>query len=309
MYPLKFYPIYFEKIWGGRDLKELKNDLPAGIIGESWEISCHKNGSSIILNGIYKGLTLKELIESYKDKILGKNGSLEFPLLLKFISSKESLSIQVHPGDSYAKLKENDNGKTEAWYVISAQEESNLVLGTKNCTKEEFIKAIKHGEVDRCLNTVKVKAGDIFYIESGLIHAIGPNVLLFEVQQSSDITYRVYDYNRGRELQLEKALEVIDFNLQSPKLEGSVEENKYYKKVKFISCKYFNLEECRVFSELDEDTENERFLLYTCLEGQGKIVYSQGEELIIKGESVLIPSSLGQFKIKGELKLIKTYVP
>lgn len=310
MYPLKFIPIYFEKIWGGRGLKALKSFLPKGNIGESWEVSCHKNGTSVITNGKYAGLTLKELINLNKDKVLGNDfEEKDFPLLLKFISANEKLSVQVHPGDDYARKEENEKGKTEAWYVIEAAEGANLIIGTENCTRDEFIKGIGEGGLDKHLKKVSVKKGDVFFIESGLIHAIGPGVVLLEIQQSSDVTYRVYDYNRGRELHIKKALDVINFGLTSKSIEGKRSLNEKYEKIEYIKCKYFALEEYDIFESMKDDTRGKEFFIYSCIEGKGKIVYSKGEESIIKGESILIPSSLGGVSILGRLKVIKTYVP
>lgn len=310
MYPLKFRPIYFEKIWGGRGLEAIKDNLPQGDIGESWEISCHGNGASIISNGKYEGVALKYLIALEKNKILGEGFiEEEFPLLLKFISASDNLSVQVHPNDYFAKDLENDRGKTEAWYVLEAEEGANLIIGTRGCSKDEFMKGIENGTLERCLNKVPVKRGDVFYIESGLIHAIGKGVALLEIQQSSDITYRVYDYNRGRELHVDKAMKVIDFTLGSNKIQGQVFTTDEYEVRKYIYCKYFALEEYIIKGKFEDNTKNEKFFLYSCIEGEGKIVYSHGEESIIKGESILIPCSLGKVEVLGQLKLIKVYVP
>lgn len=308
MYPLKFEPIYFEKIWGGKHLQELKNNVPVGNIGESWEVSCHKNGVSIVSNGRFKGATLKEVIEREGKHILGDYEGEGFPLLLKLISTSGKLSVQVHPDDIYGQKIEGDNGKTEAWYVIHAESGAALVLGTRECTKEEFKNAIKNGTLDKYLNIVPVKSGDVFFVNSGLIHAIGEGILLLEIQQNSDITYRVYDYNRGRELHLEKALEVANLKLKSNRLEGEVYANSDYEITKYVKCPYFSLDLYEIYSRIEENTEEKKFLLYSCIEGEGKIEYSEGEESIIKGESILIPSSLGHFNIVGQLKLIKVYV-
>lgn len=308
MYPLKFESRYFEKIWGGKYLLELKDNVPEGTIGESWEVSCHKNGVSIVANGRFKGVTLKEIIESERKNILGDYKGEDFPLLLKLISTSGKLSVQVHPDDIYGEKIEGGNGKTEAWYVIHAESGASLVLGTRDCTKEEFKNAVKNGTLDKYLNIVPVKNGDVFFVNSGLIHAIGEGILLLEVQQNSDITYRVYDYNRGRELHLEKALEVANLKLKSNRLEGEVYANSDYKITKYVKCPYFSLDLYEIYSRIEENTEGKKFFLYTCIEGEGKIEYSEGEESIIEGESILIPSSLGHFNIEGQLKLIKTYV-
>lgn len=163
MYPIKFKSLYYDKVWGGRDLENFRSDIPEGNIGESWDIACHNNGTGIVENGEFKGMSFKELLEKYGDEIMGNyNKEEKFPLLVKLINSKEKLSVQVHPGDEYAKINEGDNGKTEAWYVIDAKEGANLIVGTKNCTKEEFENAIKNNEVEKYLNKIEVKKVIVF---------------------------------------------------------------------------------------------------------------------------------------------------
>ena len=215
MYPIKFENLYYDKVWGGRDLEDFRENLPEGNIGESWDIACHENGTGIVANGKFKGMTFKELIEKYNENIFGnaiKNN--EFPLLVKLINSNENLSVQVHPNDEYARRVENSFGKTEAWYVVDAKEGAELIVGTNGCTKEQFEEAIKNNSVEDCLNRIKVKKGDAFLINSGLVHAICSGLVIAEIQQNSDITYRVYDYGRPREIHVEKSLEVIDFDLK-----------------------------------------------------------------------------------------------
>ena len=216
MYPIKFENIYYEKIWGGRDLENFRKNLPDGDIGESWDIACHPNGTGVVSNGEFKGKSLKELIEQEGKALLGKNYNGEsFPLLVKLINSKDKLSVQVHPSDEYAKKYENSFGKTEAWYVVDAKPGSYLIVGTKDCDKETFKKAIDEGKTEDYLNKIEVKKGDSFLINSGLVHAICEGVIIAEIQQNSDITYRIYDYGRPREIHVEKSLEVIDFDLKA----------------------------------------------------------------------------------------------
>ena len=227
MYPLKFDNLYYEKIWGGRDFEAFRSNLPKGEIGESWDIACHPNGTGVVSNGELKGQKFDKLINEYGAKLVGNKVNIDkFPLLVKLINSKEKLSVQVHPGDEYAAKYENEYGKTEAWYVIDAKEGASLIVGTKNCTKKEFEEAIKNNNVEDYLNTIPVKKGDCFLINSGLVHAICEGVIIAEIQQSSDITYRVYDYGRPREIHVEKALDVINFDLQCENL-SEKEEIKY----------------------------------------------------------------------------------
>lgn len=311
MYPLKFENIYFEKIWGGRDLEGFRDNLPQGSIGESWDVACHSHGTSVVLNGEFKGMRLDELIKlKGKDIVGNKNITDAFPLLVKLINSKDKLSVQVHPNDEYAQRLEGESGKTEIWYVVEAFEGANLVVGTKKCTKEEFAEAMKNGELDKLLNKIPVKKGDVFFIQSGLVHAIGEGTIIAEIQQNSDTTYRVFDYNRGRELHVDKALEVIDLNLSGEKSEGVVtEENSEYKKIKFCNCEYFELDMIEVYEKYNGKNRGNTFFILTCVEGQGEILWQNGREKMLKGDSILIPACLESYELKGEMKVLLSYVP
>lgn len=309
MYPFKFTPIYFDKIWGGRDLELFRADLPDGNIGESWDVACHKNGISIISNGKFKGISLEDVIKLEKENVLGSEISEEwFPLLVKLINSKDKLSVQVHPDNKYAKEVEGEMGKTEIWYVVEAFEGASLVVGTSKCSKEQFTSAIDKGSFEKYLNKVYVKKGDVYLVKSGLVHAISEGVIIAEIQQNSDVTYRVYDYNRGRELHVKKALEVIDLNLEGEKLIGVTEEFENYKKTMYCQCEHFTLELYDIKNYFNEASNKERFYIFTCVEGEGKIKYSNGEELIRKGDSILIPASLGKYELIGSMKILKTWV-
>ena len=201
MYPIRFENIYFEKIWGGRDFEDFRDNLPEGEIGETWDVSCHENGTGVVANGELKGKTFLEIIDDLGHDLVGTKVSTEkFPLLVKLINSKEKLSVQVHPGDEYAKAHENSLGKTESWYVVDAKPGAKLIVGTKNCDKATFAKAIEEGKSEDYLNIIEVKKGDFFLINSGLVHAICEGLVIAEIQQNSDITYRVYDYGRPREI-------------------------------------------------------------------------------------------------------------
>lgn len=318
MYPLKFENLYYEKIWGGRDLEEFRDNLPEGNIGESWDIACHKNGTSVVANGEFKGMRLDKLIEKYQEKVIGTKIHKDwFPLLIKLINAKDKLSVQVHPNDNYAKEVEGEMGKTEVWYVVEAFEGANLVVGTKeNCTKEQFQKAVESGNLDEYMNRIPVKKGDVYFVKSGLIHAIGEGVIIAEIQQNSDTTYRVYDYNRGRELHIEKALDVIDLNLQGKKRDGIKVKKSGYEKNYLCLCKDFSLELYNIEKQCAEKSDEERFFAFTCVEGQGEILYNsekkaikQEKEIIKKGDSILIPAFLGEYTLKGKMKLLKSYLP
>lgn len=310
MYPIKFENLYYERIWGGRDLEKFRNNVPEGCIGESWDIACHRNGTGIIENGELKGLSFKELIDKYGEEVVGRKISKDnFPLLIKLINSKDKLSVQVHPDDKYAKEVENDLGKTEAWYVVDAEEGASLIVGTKDCDKEIFKKAIEDGCLEPYLNKIPVKKGDMFYVQSGLVHAICEGVTIAEIQQSSDTTYRVYDYNRGREIHVEKALDVINFDLKCENSKGITIYEEGFDKTILCLSEFFAIEKYEVKSKAIENSDLDRFFLFTCVEGNGKIV-SSGNELEIKlGDSILIPASLGKYTLEGNFTLLKSYVP
>ncbi|WP_294360249.1 mannose-6-phosphate isomerase, class I, partial [uncultured Clostridium sp.] len=282
-------------------------NLPEGDIGESWDVACHENGTSIVANGRFKGISFDKLIESYGEKVLGrKYVNKKFPLLVKLINSNDNLSVQVHPNDEYAKIKENSFGKTEAWYVIDAEEGAELIVGTNGCTKEQFQDAIKNNTVENCLNRIKVKKGDGFLINSGLVHAIGKGLIIAEIQQNSDITYRVYDYGRPREIHVEKSLEVIDFSLKPERL---VEDYKEYDGYKFTSLcknKYFSIDKCVVDTNYISSTNGDNFVILTIVDGSGKVTGNHYTEDFKKGDSILLPASLGEYTIEGKLEVLIT---
>lgn len=311
MYPIKFENLYYERIWGGKDLEKFRNNVPEGVIGESWDIACHKNGTGKVANGELKGKGFDEVIKEYGNKFLGNSISIDedFPLLIKLITAKDKLSVQVHPNDEYAKKIENDLGKTEAWYVVDAEEGASLIVGTKDCDKETFKKAIEYGNLDKYLNKIPVKKGDFFYVQSGLVHAICEGILIAEIQQSSDTTYRVYDYNRGREIHVEKALDVIDFSLKGENTQGITIKNDGYDKTYLCLGEYFTIQKYEVNTSVKEASDEDRFYLFTCVDGEGTIKYNGGEEKISMGDSIFIPASLGEYELCGKFTLLKSYVP
>lgn len=309
MEPLKFESIYVEKVWGGRNLSNFKKDLPEGMIGESWEVSCHKNATSIVANGKHKGLSLAKVIDLEKEALLGTaiNDS-RFPLLMKFLDAKTQLSIQVHPNDEYALKQENDLGKTEAWVVLEAGENANMVLGTKDARPDEFRKAIADDNLEALLNRIPVQKGDVYFIKSGLIHTM-EDVLVAEIQQNSDTTYRVYDFGRGRELHVDKALDVMDMSLKGTKSEGLSFKNKEYAKTYYCFDSNFSLEKYDVFTSLCENSDEERFFIFTCIDGDGELKSESSTLNVSKGDSILIPAKLGKYSFSGNISLLKSYVP
>lgn len=307
MYPIKFENLYYKKIWGGRDLETFRSNLPEGDIGESWDVACHENGTSVVANGRFKGTSFDKLIESNGEEILGKKYvDKKFPLLVKLINSKDNLSVQVHPDDEYARVNENSFGKTEAWYVVDAKEGAELIVGTNGCTKEEFIAAIENNTVEDCLNRIKVKKGDGFLINSGLVHAIGSGLIIAEIQQNSDITYRVYDYGRPREIHVEKSLEVIDFSLTPKKLVEDYKEELGYKFTSLCKNQYFSIDKCVVDTNYTNSTNGDNFVILTIVDGSGKVTGNSYTETIEKGDSILLPASLGNYTIEGKLEVLIT---
>lgn len=314
MYPIKFENLYYEKIWGGRKLESYRRNLPKGNIGESWEIACHKNGMSIVSNGEYKGNTLIEVIKKCKNLIIGDKVYIDnfkerdFPLLMKIINSNENLSVQVHPNDEYARRVESDNGKVEAWYILDCEEGAEIIVGTRKCTKEEFKKSCNEGRIEDYMNRIPVKPGELFLIEAGLLHSIGKGILLAEIQQNSDTTYRVYDYGRGRNLHMKKALDVINFKGEPKRIfinNGRTVE-------KCINLDKLNVDIYNVSGSLSEASNKDKFYIFTCIEGEGKISFLDNgvrEEVSIATlESFLIPAYLGEYTIVGNMKLIKSYI-
>jgi len=308
MYPIKFENLYFEKIWGGRDLQKFRDNLPEGNIGESWDVACHKNGVGIVANGDLKGKSFDILIEELGEKLLGnKIDKNEFPLLVKLINSQDKLSVQVHPGDEYAKEYEGSLGKTEAWYVIDAMPGARLIVGTRDCTKEEFEKAILEEKLEDYLNIIEVKKGDSFLIKSGLIHAICEGVIIAEIQQNSDITYRVYDYGRPREVHIEKALEVSRLDLEAINLSNKpLTSYEGYYHGELCRSDYFVIEKLVINNYIGRSNQ-EHFEIITAVDGNGVIKGKKYKEALSIGDSYLIPAALGDYEIEGDVVILKSY--
>lgn len=322
MYPIFFEPIYKETVWGGQLLKGMYDrELPSDHTGESWEVACHDNGTSIVANGIYKGKYLSDLMEEEKQSLLGPRfkDAGKFPLLVKLIDANDKLSIQVHPDDAYAHQYANGElGKTEMWYVLSAKKDAKLVLGTKpGTTKEMFNQGIIEGQLEQYIEELEVQAGDVINIPAGMLHAIEDGIVLAEIQQNSDTTYRVYDWNRvgldgqPRELHIEDALNVIDFEgkLKSEKVKGLALKEKDYTMTYYIANQYFAMEKLDIDGCWSDHTDNINFYLYTCVAGRGIIRYTNQDISFKAGQSFMIPASLGEYSIEGNAELLRSYVP
>ncbi|MBE5753459.1 MAG: mannose-6-phosphate isomerase [Clostridiales bacterium] len=294
---LKLYPMCKDYIWGGNKLKEkYGKEIEQTPCAESWELSFHKDGLTRLVDG-------KTLAERVTEKEVGENAKAFpfFPVLIKFIDAQQNLSIQVHPSDEYALTHENSYGKTEMWYIIEAEEGAGIYLGfNRDVTKEEFEQAIKENCLMELLNFYEVKAGECYFIPSGTIHAIGKGCLIYEIQQNSNLTYRVYDYGRKdkngkeRELHIDKALEVTNLH----KFEPITFEDCLGK------CEYFTVQKYDIKGEKDFFAEQESFQCVTCTKGSGFI-----EDMEIKqGDSYFIPASFGKYQIKGKLEIVLTKI-
>ncbi|MDB9782941.1 class I mannose-6-phosphate isomerase [Winogradskyella sp.] len=319
LYPLKFQPILKDKIWGGEKLKEEFNKKSnSKELGESWEISTVPGDISIVSRGELKGQSLQEILETYKEELLGhqnfKRFGTSFPLLIKFIDAKEDLSIQLHPNDNLAKKRHNSFGKTEMWYVMQADEDANLIVGfNKAMTKETYLKHLKEKTLIDVLNFDNVKEGDTYFIEAGRVHAIGAGVLLAEIQQTSDVTYRVYDWDRvdskgnERELHNDIALDAFDFNMKD-------DFRVSYKKSlntdnTMVSCPFFTTNYIEITSKLKKENTKDSFIIYMCVAGVVSLITDTYKTQISKGETVLIPASLTNYVLESaNAKLLEVYV-
>jgi mannose-6-phosphate isomerase len=309
--PIKLQSVFKEIIWGGNRLKtdyNKKSDLSN--IAESWELTVREDGMNTIIGGEFDGLTMQEYIDENGFEVVTNKPMDRFPLLIKFIDAEDNLSIQVHPDDDYAMAKANSLGKTEMWYVIDAKPGAKLVYGLKSTSTAESLKrAIANGTVENELNYVSVKKGDVFFIPSGLVHAIGAGILLAEIQQNSNITYRVYDYNRlgkdgkPRELHVEDALNVI-----VNRNEDEIDKIRFSTNVKndntLASCEFFNVEKFFIDEPCEFSANAESFNSILCLEGNGNITFEGESFPISKGDSYFIPAGMGDYSIQGNLEII-----
>lgn len=319
LYPLKFYPILKEKIWGGQKLKSLLNkDSRLSNIGESWEISDVEGDTSIVSNGDLKGQSLKRLLEVYQADLVGlQNYRIfedKFPLLIKFIDAKEDLSIQLHPNDELAAKRHNSFGKTEMWYVMQADKEANLIVGfNQKVTPKTYLEHLERKTLTKILNFDKVNAGDTYFIEVGRVHAIGAGVMLAEIQQTSDITYRVYDWDRvddqgnERELHNDLAIDAIDFNMADDfRVEYDKQENQSNL---MVNCPYFTTNYLEVTKTLKKQNHHDSFIIYICVDGVVEIKTDITTETIKKGETILIPAIIKHFEITSKkATLLEVYV-
>lgn len=312
---IKLTPAFKDYIWGGTKLKTdygKKSNLE--IVAESWELSTHKDGPSVIANGKYAGKTLADYIKAEGKAVLGTNtpNDEELSILIKFIDARDNLSVQVHPDDTYALANEGDFGKTEMWYVLDCEEGAQLVYGfTKDITKEEFKNYVETNTLSEVLNYVDVKKGDVFFIEAGTMHAIGKGIQIAEIQQSSNVTYRVYDYGRvgvdgkPRDLHIEKALEVTKLaKADEAKTAYAFVDEAGYSRAELAHCKYFKVDTLKVTDKVTLVADETSYHCVVVLEGTATI-HSKDESLqVVKGETVFMPAASGEYSIQGQCQVV-----
>ena len=325
LYPIKFKPRIKERIWGGHAILERKGKAAARLAkdklyGESWDLSSVKGDISVVANGMLKGNNLEEIIEVYMGELVGENNferyGLEFPLLIKYLDCNDKLSVQVHPDDALAEERHNSFGKTEAWYIADVKEGAAIYLGFKdlNITREEYISAVSESRLEELLNRVEVKKGDVFFIPAGTVHALGAGIEVVEVQQTSDVTYRIYDWDRvdasgkGRELHTALAVDAIDFEADAEVLHKQYNLTKGGES-KVIESPYFTM----VIHDVDAVKYLDRsmldsFIVYICLEGSATISIDGGKEELTAGELVLIPAEACEVAIEGTAQLMEVYI-
>ena len=322
LYPLKFKTIFKDKIWGGQKIKTILNkdfgELPN--CGETWEISGVEGNISVVSEGKLKGENLQNLLGRYREELVGKSvyekfGN-EFPLLVKFIDANDDLSVQVHPNDELARKRHNSFGKTEMWYIFQADEDATLNSGfNRPLTKDQYQEYFDRGELMDILNIEKVKSDDVYFLPAGRVHYIGKGCLLAEIQQTSDVTYRMYDFDRAddagnkRELHTEESLDAIDFTYHEHyKTSYRDQENAI---VPLVTCQYFTTNKLHYNEQVVRDHSNlDSFVIYVCMEGKLIMEYNGGEINIQKGDAVLVPASIKTITLtpEGEFKMLESYI-
>ncbi len=316
---LKLTPAIKDYIWGGTRLsKEFDMLSFADRQAEAWVLSCHKDGESIVENGEFKGRTLSDVLKNEGKNYLGTNCEKfeEFPILIKLIDAKDNLSVQVHPDDEYAMRVEGEYGKTEAWYIVDCDEDAEIIYGfKKDISKEEFRQSIENNTLLDYVNRVKVKKGDIFFIEAGTLHAICKGILLAEVQQNSNTTYRVYDYGRlqngkPRELHIDKAVDVTSTKALdcSGAPMGETIDHESFSETLLTKCGLFTVRRLEITEKATVTADETSFVSLVCLDGNGVVMHGDSCVTLYKGESLFVPAGYGEFEILGNLTVIESRV-
>ncbi|MBO9586018.1 MAG: class I mannose-6-phosphate isomerase [Flavobacterium sp.] len=317
LYPLQFEPILKERIWGGEKLKTILNKpIVSKITGESWELSTVPGDVSVVANGVLKGKSLMDLIDETPDAILGtkvyERFGKQFPLLFKYLDAREDLSIQVHPNDKLAKERHNSFGKTEMWYVMQADQDARIIVGFKeDSSKEEYLKHLHDNTLVSILDDVKAKSGDVFFLETGTVHAIGAGLVVAEIQQTSDITYRLYDFDRvdaqgnKRELHVDLALDAINYNKVDTQKKYETKTNTSNT---VVDCPYFTTNFLPLEDKLEVAKTGETFTVYMCIEGDFEIEYNGFKQAYKKGDTVLVPAAINAFNLNGKASILEIYI-
>jgi mannose-6-phosphate isomerase len=317
VYPLQFDPILKERIWGGEKLNTLLHKpISSKITGESWELSTVEGDVSVIANGALKGKSLTAVIDASPDAILGtavhQRFGKQFPLLFKYLDAREDLSIQVHPNDALAKKRHNSFGKTEMWYVLQADTDARIIVGFKEKSNAAaYLESLKNKSLLSLLDTIPVQEGDVFFLETGTVHAIGAGLVIAEIQQTSDITYRLYDFDRvdaqgnTRELHVDLALEAINYDV--------VESHKKYDTVlnqsnAVVDCPYFTTNFIPLDGEISVVNSGKSFTVYMCVEGTFELEYDTVTYAYQKGDTILIPAAMNAFVINGKASILEIYI-
>ncbi len=323
LYPLKFKPVYKDKIWGGQKINTVlgKNFSPLPNCGEVWVLSGVEGNQTEIEDGFLEGNELNELVEIYMgelvgDKVFEQYGN-EFPILIKFIDANDWLSIQVHPDDELAMERHGTLGKTEMWYILDAEEKSELISGfSKKVSKEEYVEHLENKTLKDIMNFTPVKKGDVFYIPAGRVHALGPGILLAEIQQTSDNTYRIYDWDRidklgmVRDLHTDLALDALDFNVYDTYKTNY--EEKPNETVKMVESPFFTSNIIQLTQGLKKDySELDSFVILIASEGCFNLTYDQNTYLVKYGELILIPASINEVELypDKDCKILEVYIP
>lgn len=313
MQPLFLKPVFKERIWGGTTLQDdFGYQIPSEKTGECWAISAHPNGPSVIENGPYAGKGLDELWAEHPE-LFGDPHEEVFPLLTKILDANMDLSVQVHPDDAYAKANENGElGKTECWYIIDCKQDADMIFGHTAGTKEELIQQMDQGNWDQLLHRVKIKPGDFFYVPSGTIHALCEGTLVLETQQSSDTTYRVYDYDRKddqgklRDLHLEKAIDVTTVPHQGTVTQPTVEKKEHATITTYVESEFFSVYKWDIGGETAFNT-NDTYLLVSVIDGEGTLKHGGEVYPVKKGSNLILPVGFGGFSLDGTLQAIVSH--
>lgn len=323
MYPLKFEPILKQTLWGGEKIIPFKHlNETLSNVGESWEVSAVEGSESVVANGPEKGMTLPEMVRRYKEELVGEANYArfgeKFPLLIKFIDAKLDLSIQVHPDDALAKKRHNSFGKNEMWYVISADPGAKLISGfSQEITPKEYKERVHDGTFAEVLQSCAIQPGDVFYVPAGRVHGIGAGAFVAEIQQTSDITYRIYDYNRKdkngktRELHTAQAVDAINFADVQDDFRTAY-DHVQNEPVEVVACPYFTTSVYDMTEEITCDySELDSFVIFICVEGSCRLTDNENNEIALRaGETVLLPATTQNITIVPDqhVKLLETYV-